>query len=53
MVKFVQRDYTRTEKDDWMLNVQPKLSEYTYSVPVYSGDEKTTMLGWELTTKYE
>lgn len=31
----IQRNYSRTEEDDFKLNVQSRLSEYDEAMPVY------------------
>lgn len=45
-MKFVARTYSRTEEDDWKLNVQPLLSNLTESIPVT--DHTGGVLGWKI-----
>lgn len=47
---FIQRDYTRTEHDDFVLNVEPKLRDGKEVVPVYAGGE---LVGWRIQWMYE
>lgn len=47
---FVQRDFSRTEHDDFVLNVQPRLSDTTETVPVYDDGK---IVGWNIQHRYE
>lgn len=51
MKQFVRRDFTRTEHDDYVLNVQPLEGKFNESLPVYSEDEK--IVGWLIQSRYE
>ena len=48
---FIQRDYKRTENDDFQLNVQHHLNERNEAVPqlLDSGD----VVGWKIQSRYE
>ncbi len=48
---FINRDWDRTDKDDYILNVAPRLSQYSEAVPQYSTDGK--LLGWKIQTRGE
>ncbi len=48
---FINRDWTRTEKDDWKLNVQPRLGETSESVAVY--DNEGNVVGWKIQGRFE
>lgn len=47
---FIQRDYNRTEKDDFALNVQRYLSSTDCAIPQYIND---ILCGWIIKSKYE
>lgn len=47
---FIQRDFTRTMHDDFVLNVQPKLTDTTETVPVYHDGQ---VVGWNIKGRYE
>jgi N-methylhydantoinase B/oxoprolinase/acetone carboxylase alpha subunit len=47
---FVNRDYSRTERDDFLLNVQPHLTDTTETVPVYKDGK---IVGWDIKGRYE
>lgn len=47
----IYRDYKRSEEDDWTLNVQDKLDEYTESVPIYS--EYGELVAWKIQKQYD
>lgn len=51
MNNFIQRNYQRTEKDDYILNVQSILdrSETKESLAIYYEDN---IVGWEIIIKY-
>lgn len=44
-MRFINRDYTRTEHDDFFLNVVPKLDDNLVAIPVYVQDE---LVGWNI-----
>ena len=48
---FVNRDWSRTEHDDYVLNIEPRLCETNESVEVYTDDGK--VIGWKIQTRYE
>lgn len=55
---FIARDKTRTEEDDWKLNVQPKLDETSESVPIYDPPPtgwigQLVLTGWKIQSKFE
>jgi hypothetical protein len=58
---FIKRDYTRTEEDDFKLNVLPRLDSCTEVVEVYgalhpaqfSASIPDPILGWTLKPRYE
>ena len=43
MIRYINRDWTRTEYDDFVLNVEPMLSKTTEAVPQYVDEQ---MMGW-------
>ena len=47
---FINRDYTRTEHDDYVLHVEDKLNELNESVEVYIED---MLVGWVIQLRYE
>ena len=47
---FISRDYNRTLHDDWVLNVQPRLSERSESVELYVDGE---VVGWKVQVRFE
>ncbi len=47
---FVNRDFNRTEHDDWVLNIKPKLSEFSEAVPI---QHEGKLIGWKVQTRYE
>ena len=56
---FIQRDFKRTEEDDFKINVQPKLHEGNEAVPQWAlphgcyiaGREE--LVGWKIQQRYE
>lgn len=51
---FIQRDHSRTEEDDFALNVEHHLKSSNTpkeAVPLYSDDNE--MVGWCVQDKYE
>lgn len=51
MKHFIQRDYERSEHDDFALNVQHKLDNTHDAIPLYTyeGD----LVGWYIQSRYE
>lgn len=49
-MRFINRDWTKTEHDDWLLNVQPLLTENTESVPIYHDSQ---LVGWKIQMRFE
>jgi hypothetical protein len=47
---FVQRDWSREEKDDFTLNIQPRLSKYYWATTVSANGK---VIGWVLKPAYE
>lgn len=47
----ILRDNTRTEHDDFMLNVAPYMTDDDEAIPVC--DISGTLLGWKIAPKYE
>jgi hypothetical protein len=54
---FINRDWTRTEEDDFKLNVLPRLNASTEAVPQYTRDyehhEPWLIIGWNLQPRGE
>lgn len=53
---FKNRDYTRTENDDYKLNIEPHLNSTAYnskkeSIEIY--DDKGNVIGWKIQDYYE
>lgn len=48
---FVARTFERTEHDDFVLNVQNKVDEFSDAVPVYDSENK--MIGWKIKSRFE
>lgn len=48
---FINRDFARTEHDDFVLNVQPYIGEYEGATKIY--DNNGNLLGWKITDMYE
>lgn len=48
---FISRNFDRTENDDWTLNVQPQLDEFSESVPQY--DTSGNIVGWKVQQRLE
>ena len=51
MTRFINRDYRRSERDDWTLNVQPVLEAGWGSVAQY--DSEGIITGWVVKPIYE
>lgn len=51
MNKFIPRDYSRTEHDDFVLNVQDRLDKYTGAIAVF--DSSGLIVGWQIKSIYE
>jgi hypothetical protein len=49
-MNFIPRDTSRTESDDWLLNVQPRLGPYTEALPV---TQQGVVVGWKIQSRYE
>ena len=47
----ILRDFSRTEHDDFVLNVAHHLNEHTEAVPVY--DKYGELVGWRIQQRYE
>ncbi len=47
----ILRDFTRTEHDDFVLNVAHHLTEHNEAMPVY--DEEGDLVGWKIQQRYE
>lgn len=47
----VLRTFSRTVHDDFVLNVQTRLSEYTEAVPLYSDNQE--LVGWKIQNQYD
>lgn len=55
-MEFIKRDYTRTEQDDWILNIQPKLSNSTGAIEQTLWSDalnKWVVVGWLLKPIFE
>ena len=54
---FIQRNYNRTEHDDFVLNVQNHLRDDKEVVPIYDrlqkDEDSLVLLGWLIQRKYE
>lgn len=51
MRRFINRTWSRTEHDDFVLNVQPQLGDYDEAMPAYGDNGQ--MLGWFIQRRYE
>jgi hypothetical protein len=47
---FKNRDYSRTENDDWTLNIQPLLRDGKEAIPQYFEGK---LVGWTIQSRYE
>lgn len=47
---FIQRIYSRTEHDDFVLNVQPKLNNYNECLDVR--DSNGGLMGWKIIPRF-
>lgn len=47
---FINRNFSRTEADDFKLHVQPHMSKNEWAEPVYSDNQ---LIGWKLISAYE
>lgn len=52
MKAFIQRDYRRTEHDDYILNVEPKVTMNFCSVYIFHPETKE-VIGWKIQRMYE
>ena len=54
---FIQRDYNRTENDDFKLNVEKYLrpEDRKEAMPIYNPEnkEKLEIVGWKIQNQYE
>lgn len=50
MKQFISRDFSRTEHDDYILNVQPLEGTINESLPIYDNGE---FIGWLIQPRYE
>jgi hypothetical protein len=48
---FINRNYNRTEHDDFVLNILPYISSYGEAVEVC--DEEGNVVGWKIQNRYE
>lgn len=48
---FIKRDLSRNEDDGWIMNVQPRLSKFSESMPQYDGSGVIT--GWKIQNRFE
>lgn len=51
MKMVILRDFSRTESDDWKLNVQDYIGEMEESVEIHDSDGKVA--GWKIQSRYE
>jgi hypothetical protein len=49
-MKFINRDWKRTEHDDFLLNIQPQLANNKEAVPQYF---ESAVVGWIIQFKCE
>jgi hypothetical protein len=47
----IYREFKRSEKDDYILNIQPLLGKYTESIPIL--DNNNIVIGWKIQNRYE
>lgn len=50
MPGIVNRDWSRTEHDDYVLNVEPRLSPYSEAAPVIVDG---AVVAWKIQARYE
>ena len=50
MNRFIDRDNSRLEHDDYVLNVQPYEGKYKESLPIY---ENNVLVGWIIKPRFE
>ena len=48
---FINRDWTRTERDDFVLNIEPRLGKYDGAIEVRT--EEGQLIGWHIKPIYE
>ena len=48
---FIARDFDRTENDDFILNVAPRMGKYDGAVALYTSDG--IVMGWKISGLYE
>jgi hypothetical protein len=50
---FINRNWTRTENDDFILNIQDRIQNSNKeALPIYD-NETGKLMGWKIQTKYE
>ena len=50
---FINRDWNRTEHDDFQLNVLPRLGETTEALPIYHDiNGNNTLVGWKIIVRF-
>lgn len=47
---FINRDYNRTEHDDFVLNIQSRLTNENEAYPIYSNGQ---LIGWKIQSRFE
>ena len=52
-LSFIQRDWRRTEMDDYKLNVQARLNDRTEAHSVTYDCGETKVVGWVIVQKFE
>ena len=50
---YINRDWARTEHDDYELNILPQLDSLTEAVPVYHVRTDSDPIGWIIQPRYE
>lgn len=48
---FINRNYSRTEEDDFKLNVEDQLRDTKEAVPIYNNEGD--LVGWRVQWKYD
>lgn len=55
-MRIILRDYSRTESDDFKLNIEPRLNPYNEALPLevpdYEETDRLVLVGWRLQAKY-
>lgn len=52
MFRFINRNYSRTEHDDYMLNVQPYIGEQEESMEIWCSG-MSYIVGWKIQPQFE